>query len=85
MSSEIPAPAGYAWWYLTSAAWSHLFLIESVPDDEDILTAMCGQPAADSRVKRQEIAPYCPDCLVMSPATELADRLEARRIELAGS
>lgn len=72
----VPAANGHVW-KPTAQGQQHQFVFDDHDYDEDgRLKAKCGKKAAP--VVEQ---PNCPDCLVQSPATEAADRMEQRAVD----
>lgn len=74
---SVPAADGHVW-KPTESGLQHQFKFDDNGYDANgALRARCGEQAAP--VFEQ---PHCPTCLVQSPATEAAERLERRGAEV---
>jgi hypothetical protein len=72
----VPAANGHVW-RPTEQGQQHQFVYDDhAYDDEGRLKAKCGEKVAPVVEQR-----HCPDCLVQSPATEAADRMEQRAVD----
>lgn len=73
---SLPAASGHVWKPTAEGMKHQVQYDDNKYDDKGRLKARCG-----ARVTPVFEQPACPDCMVESPATELADVLEARTVE----
>ena len=79
-----PAASGHVWLFSLSGMIAHQFPDPTVPDAEDILTALCGAEVMAFRVLDEFRPPLCWDCLIAHGTGE-ADRQEAWMSRMAAS